>query len=96
MAKKSKYCKLTHKTEAHKAVKLRVLSYWNQYGPNISKWPIAAEVFEQMEELMAPYGPDRNKRLAKLRTLYNRMTKQIFIDNGKSYFALFLSVVRSL
>lgn len=87
MSNKSKSKKLTLNSEGYQAVQRMILSYWRRFGSNISKWPLPAHVFEEIEDVMAPYGDNRQHRLAKFRTLYNRLTKQIFVDNGKLLFS---------
>jgi hypothetical protein len=83
MGKTGKFKKLTNKTKAYLAIRNCVISYWKEYGSEITKWPTPLQVFEEVEDLMIPHGEDRKHRLSKLRTTYNRLVKQIFVDNGK-------------
>lgn len=85
MGKTGKFKKLTSSTKAHAIIRKYVTSYWKQYGSDISKWPSPLQVFEEVEDVMTPFGADRKQRLAKLRSTYNRMTKHIFLDNGKIF-----------
>jgi hypothetical protein len=64
-------------------VREKVQSYWKLYRNDITKWPSPQQLYEELEDVMAPYGDSRAHRLNKLRGLYNKLTKQCFKDNGK-------------
>jgi len=80
---KSKCQVLSEISDGYRAIKEKVVFYYESFGNDISKWPSPIQLFEELEDVMAPYGDSRAHRLCKLRNLYNKLTKQIFIDNGK-------------
>jgi hypothetical protein len=80
---KSKCQVLSEISDGYKSIKDKVEFYWKTFGNNIAKWPSPSQLFEELEDIMAPYGDSRAHRLGKVRNLYIKLTKQIFLDIGK-------------
>lgn len=80
---KSKSKTLSLNSDGYRMIMEKVGSYWKSYNNDITKWPSPSQLFEELEDVMAPYGDSRAHRLNKLRGLYNKLTKQCFEDNGK-------------
>lgn len=79
---KSKSNTLSTNSDGYRMIVEKVGSYWKLYKSDITKWPSPSQLFEELEEALAPYGDSRAHRLNKLRGLYNKLTKQCFEDNG--------------
>jgi hypothetical protein len=80
--------KLSKNTDGYRAIFDKVRELWDQYGSDITVWPEAKEVYEELESSMMPYGDHHNIRSAKLRNCYNKLTKEIFISHGKVIYHL--------
>ena len=72
--------RLSKGTVPYELISKKVDDLWDEYGGNFSSWPVPEKVYDEFAHELIPYGRNRKD---KCRTLYARLIKAKFQENGQ-------------